>query len=112
MIFDKEQWPLSVSYGGPDLYAGVVSPFVSVCNGDTGKVLYRVRVVPPTAFFPFAAQLVGLTALAAEGGKVKFFLEDWGDVWSFGFSARGDMYDLWPYKELPVWAEKRFKVTK
>jgi hypothetical protein len=104
MIFDKPQWTIR-PVADEVTICGIVRNVVQVL-GDNGED-FEARILVPTDFFNLLRGLIqprNVFEVVVGVGQPKFYLEQVGSEWVFGFCLGEEPYDLWTYPTLPPWA--------
>ena len=96
-VFDEPQWSWRRAYQ-KNLVLGMRNA-VKVClpRGTNKTVLVEI----PTAFIKYVDDVHGDVDLST----VRLFLDEYADICVFGYTIKGEPYDLWTYKRrgLPAW---------
>lgn len=109
-MFDREMWKIvpATSQTKHEVYAGVLSN--QVCVTLPSREAYFVMIAIPSALFHYLYTFCGVSVELMGRDEPELFLcwdaeAFWFGV-SFSESSGRPVIDLWPYKKLPVWAER------
>lgn len=103
-MFDKEQWVV-IADTEERKYADVISNAVYVAPERGREYVVHIRV--PSGLFTYLKEVMKISEEDMREYPLSFYLQEDNEVWYFGTEQRNISIDLWRYRSLPAWGNKR-----